>query len=505
VTRVLPSSIDYTARDFDALNARLQSATDSVFAGWTDKAKANFGNIIREMHAYMGDVLGAYLDRQARESRFVTCTKRINGVRHARMIGYTFRRQEAATCDDTITLRQAYPGSTTIYAGSIIKTPGANPYRFQVLSNVVIAPAGLTGTLAMEHSETWTETYLSTDLPDQQDILAQTPFLSIVSLVDDVGAFTEVENFLQSESTSAHYVVRLSDTDQATIVYGDGTNGRLPVGSKIITYKTGGGTIAVEPGMLNTPEFTLVDSLGNPVSFSVTNAGWSSGGLERESLAEAQQNAPALVTTNQRCVHEDDYVAVARTVSGIARGMMLTADNTVGIVENTGILSLVATGAVVGSGGRAAQAPTTGQKNAVIALITNTYKKTITFQYTVVGGALKTVDIYARVRLNAGASAAAVDLAIRTALADYFSVVDADGAPSTTCMFGGEYRNDQDEPDPIIPWSDLFQSVLLRTQGVRSVDEDTFLPADDVALEVNEVPVLGTVTLINDRTGLALV
>ncbi|WP_233595276.1 MULTISPECIES: hypothetical protein [Corallococcus] len=59
---LLPGSTDYTHRDFDALRARLVALVKSVFPEWTAFDVASFGNLLLEMHAFIGDVLGFYQD-----------------------------------------------------------------------------------------------------------------------------------------------------------------------------------------------------------------------------------------------------------------------------------------------------------------------------------------------------------------------------------------------------------------------------------------------------------
>ena len=101
---LLPSSIDYTDKDFDAIRARLVSFVRSVFPDWSDFSVASFGNILLEMYAFVGDVVTFYLDNQARESRLVTATQRKNVIALARMLGYKLHGAQAATAEVTFTL-----------------------------------------------------------------------------------------------------------------------------------------------------------------------------------------------------------------------------------------------------------------------------------------------------------------------------------------------------------------------------------------------------------------
>ena len=79
---LLPPSVDYTDKDFDALRERLIALLQSVFPEWSDFSVASFGNILLEMYAFVGDVLTFYQDNLARESRLVTATQRKNVKNH---------------------------------------------------------------------------------------------------------------------------------------------------------------------------------------------------------------------------------------------------------------------------------------------------------------------------------------------------------------------------------------------------------------------------------------
>ena len=58
---ILPPSVDYAEKDFDALRQRLIALIGSAFPDWSDFSVASFGNVLLEMYAFVGDVLGYYL------------------------------------------------------------------------------------------------------------------------------------------------------------------------------------------------------------------------------------------------------------------------------------------------------------------------------------------------------------------------------------------------------------------------------------------------------------
>lgn len=115
---LLPDSVDFTDRDFDALRARLIALVQSVFPDWTDFEVASFGNVLLEMFAFVGDVLTFYQDNLARESRLVTATQRKNVMALARMLGYRLRGAQAATAEVAFELARPPSANVTISAAA---------------------------------------------------------------------------------------------------------------------------------------------------------------------------------------------------------------------------------------------------------------------------------------------------------------------------------------------------------------------------------------------------
>src|SRR5882724_82391 len=101
---LLTQTADYTDKDFDSLRLRLQSLVRSVFPDWTDFNVANFGNVLLELYAFVGDVLTFFQDNQARESRLLTATQRKNLIALTKLLGFRPAGARAATVDEVFSL-----------------------------------------------------------------------------------------------------------------------------------------------------------------------------------------------------------------------------------------------------------------------------------------------------------------------------------------------------------------------------------------------------------------
>ena len=487
------------------MRKRLIDLARSAFPDWTDFDEANFGTLLLEMHAFVLDVLMYYVERLGRESFLATAVLRESVKKHAAQKGYKLRGATAARADVVLSLEKVPTGRVVIPKGTIIRTEQVTePVRHQLLDDVVIPPGSdppeAIGTT--EHSETWTERFEARGLADFEVELRQAPFLDATAAVETAsGTFTEVPSFFASGPDDRHFVVKVDRDDRARLVFGSGNNGRPPTGAITVTYKTGGGEKGrVEAGSLVVIEGAFQDDVGNRVRISVTNPSPSYGGDDREGVAEGKRNAQRFQRAARASVNREDFEIHAEAVEGVARALMLTADEDGTLNENSGDLYIVPDG-----GGLPAQS----LKDAVLEYIESEHPPFTTFDLRIQDPVYATVDLDAHVTFRASATeqdrlAIATDLASR--LRAFFSrAMDPDSAA----------RQDQDL-DPIgfgfhvgaggsgeVSWSSVF-NIVRDTHGVRKLSATGLLlngSAEDVVLTIREFPVLGTVRVVDAESG----
>jgi hypothetical protein len=80
--------IDYLSRDFSSFRKALVDLIPAKLPEWTDRSEADFGVVLIELFAYMGDILSYYQDRLANESFLNTARERRSVIDHLRLIGY---------------------------------------------------------------------------------------------------------------------------------------------------------------------------------------------------------------------------------------------------------------------------------------------------------------------------------------------------------------------------------------------------------------------------------
>ena len=498
---LLPTpNVDYTDKDFDSLRARLFALIRSVFPEWTDENVANFGNILVELYAHVGDVLTFYLDNLGRESRVTTATQRRSLIGLSKLVGFRPATAAAATVNLTLSIPAPVAGNVLIPAGDFFSTGDAVAgVRFQLLTPATIL-AGQTSVVATaENSSTAQDLVASSGLALQEFVLAQSGYLDGSALVVFAdGTYSEVASFVNSGPTDKHFVVVVDQNDIAHVRFGNGTNGKVPVGSGSVTYKTGGGALGnVEKNSITKVESSYTDTFATAVVLSSKNLSRASGGIDRMSNARIRELAPESVRAPINSIARDDFVTNARKVAGVARALMLTSNQDPAIAENTGILYVVPQG-----GG----APSGALKAAVLNQVTVVFPPPLTFKVSVADPLYKAVDVYAIVFRRQGVTGAEVRLRILAALAAFFAVSNPDGTSNTDVAFGGDVVDASGATNPGVAWSDVFDAVR-DVSGVRKIGATPgggFLLnglLSDVVLASQEFPKLGNVTLIDGDTG----
>jgi len=507
---------DYTDRDYAALMVREQALAQQQFPAWTDYNEANFGNQLLQAFAFIGDILSYYQDNQAGESRITTAQQRRNMIGLLKLIQYEMSGATAAQHTVTFSIASALGEDIIIPAGTIVKTRESTPTEFQLLAAVTITAGNTSVNGTAEHSQFWDDETWQVDGSTGQVIkLGRTPFLDDSLAVANGGYvqvdamdYSEVSNFLDSISTDKHYTVTVDENDRAYIRFGDGVNGVAPSGTLTVKYKTGGGVAGnVEAAAIKDISGTLTTVGGTPVSVAVTNAaGASILGTDRESIETARTAGPASLRALERTVSRTDFEDNARLVTGVGRALAITKNEAplVLSLENTTYVYIVPTG-----GGT----PSAGLKTNVDTMYSTTRPVMVTHVVDVKDPTYATINIVCWVYLTSGAVAATVKAAIVASLTTFFEPVVSDATaddylqPNSNVNFGYYMRDENDDPEPSIRWSDI-NAIVKNTAGVRKVGTPvdgraTTLngAADDYTINLVEFPKLGTVAVWNGDTG----
>ncbi|MGE5697829.1 MAG: baseplate J/gp47 family protein [Candidatus Sericytochromatia bacterium] len=343
--------IDYTGRDYPGLLEALYAQVPERLPEWADfRNEADFGNVLLQLFAHVGDVLSYYQDRIANESFLSTARSRRSIIDHLGLIGYQLRTASPAATALDITV----PGNTTavvtITKGDAFATKSRTDGRSVRFEYTRDQPL-LIDFSKIEADSSDHKTYRGVPVeqgrlfaaenlavadgkPDQRyrfprpGLILHPPgagprYSADVALISTLGehvaAWTRRETLAFSGPGDRDFLVDIDENDQATVRFGDGVNGARPeAGAEItVTYRTGGGADGnVDADTVK----TIVEAPAlSGIPATITNPMPANGGADRESIEHAVAQAPSVFRSLQRAVTGADYEALARNVNGVAK------------------------------------------------------------------------------------------------------------------------------------------------------------------------------------------
>ena len=354
--------IDYMARDYDSLLGSMRALIPAKLPEWKEfESEADFGNVLLQLIAHMGDIQNYYLDRAANESFLATAQTRRSIIHHLWLIGYKLGTAAPASASLTLTVPADRTEIITISKGDAFATKSQKnkpSVRFEYARDTALTID--CNTLPLD--DTGKKFY--TGIPVEEGRLIQNEILGIsngkanqhfmlahpqlilrslgggqainrdIVLLTELGgiieAWTLQESLAFSREGQRDYVVEIDEEDKATIVFGDGAFGAVPANGATITatYRVGGGSKGnVIANSIQTivaaPQLVLIGA-------KVTNKLPATGGAERESIAHAALHAPAVFRSQKRAVTAEDYQALALDFQGVGKVRAVPANwNTV--------------------------------------------------------------------------------------------------------------------------------------------------------------------------------
>lgn len=467
----LPIPIDYTSRDYTSIRADLLTRARIAFPEWNTRDENDFGVVLVELFAGMGDMLNYYIDRAGNEAYLETAVQRSSLLALARLLGYTPTPLRSATA--SLTLNNTSGNPFTVAKGSrFYATNLVNglPYNIYFETDVdVTVPVGSPGVAVVNITQGVTT--LDEIVGTSDGTLAQTyvlfnPNVAVGSVqveVNEVGTFVPwrvVEHVVDYSSTDPVCEV-FEDANGLTYVkLGDGISGRIPsIGAPIrVTYRVCDGFLG------NVADSSITHSASAFAGLTaITNGEAAVGGADRESDDSIRFNAPAALRALNRAVTTDDYAALALQVNGVGKAKAeLSAPGSVTVyVAPT-----------------AAVAPGNALKDAVTAYLAD--KQMVGTVVAIADPTFVPIDVSATVfvqdNYRQDHARSAVSLAVQQGLA--FNAVDF--------------------ADTVVP-ADIISAIFsvggVRTATVQVLDRSGYTGTGGVVLADNEIPTLGTLSL----------
>lgn len=136
-TNVVVPPIDYTSRDYTSLVNDMLTLIPSYLPEWTDRSAGDFGIVLLELFAYVGDILNFYTDRIANEAFIGTAQQRQSILNLAALLDYTPHGNVAAT---TFPSTQTPNGGIQFTVSQPCPTPVLIPQYTQVSTLLIGQP-----------------------------------------------------------------------------------------------------------------------------------------------------------------------------------------------------------------------------------------------------------------------------------------------------------------------------------------------------------------------------
>jgi uncharacterized phage protein gp47/JayE len=328
----IPTSIDYTSRDYTGMMNSLILFASQVFPDWNFNSEGDFGVVLLELFAYVGDINSYYTDRIAQEAYLPTATQRQSLLNIAQLLGYVPSNGTPAT--GTVTFQTDNPGSAVVIpegtrVQSNFNTALDQPIIYYTLAQVTCPANGGQVTANVSQGTQFFGVAIGTSsgLPGQEFQLPQLGILdnSTTIFIQSTAPggstqWSQVSSFIDSGDSDTVFTLFVDANGATNIIFGDGTNGLVPgLGLTIFaSFTTIVGAAGNQPaGSIN----IMVDTItGVSIAFNSVNVPITSelgGGSDAESNDSIRANAPIQFATQDRAVSLQDYSNLALSIPGV--------------------------------------------------------------------------------------------------------------------------------------------------------------------------------------------
>jgi hypothetical protein len=327
-----PATIDYTSKDWLGFVTSMLNYAQVAFPEWDTSSQGDFGVMLVELFAYMGDILSFYGDRLTQESYLPTATQRLSILNLAQLLGYIPTNGSSAS--GTVTLQTSNPGpAVTVPAGTQLTTgfvtSSDQPIIYQVNQSVTVPHNG--GTAVAQVTQGITHTLQSLGISNgtagqsfqipQADVEDGTVSVYVSSASGNT-LWNQVQFLVDSGPGDTVYSLFVDQNQITNIQFGDNINGTIPGSGLIIyaSYTIGAGSAGNQPagsvGIFVTP-ITGVFSPFQSAGSTLFQSSAMTGGSDPETNDQIRANAPQSYQVQQRAVSASDFASLALNVPGV--------------------------------------------------------------------------------------------------------------------------------------------------------------------------------------------
>lgn len=345
-------AFDYTSRDYYSIREDLltRAAALPIGADWNTRSPADFGVMLVDLWAYMGDVLHFYVDRAAAEAYLRTATQRESVLALANLLDYEPLALNSARA--TVNLASSITLTTpiTIPEGTAFVAPARDTTEdtvYYVSTEAVIMSSSNPGIVSVVEGTLITGEQpvnsvvsngnKSNGSPSQRFVLRSSGIIPstvivfvyegpVVSSVATAVEYQYVARLSDYSSSDRVFTVSTSSDGVIQIVFGNGLNGKIPATNASITvdYLKSSGSLG------NIVANRITSFVGTaPTNIIITGSSTAITGYDEESITSLKTNVPLLFRTQDRAVSLQDFKDLSLRVPGVLKATATSSNGNV--------------------------------------------------------------------------------------------------------------------------------------------------------------------------------
>ena len=317
------ATFDFSARDYQTIKQDLLTRATQVAPEWTDRDSSDFGMLLVDLWAYMGDVLHYYVDRAATEAFIETATQRESVIAFANLFDYVPATRQSATA--TVTIANTGSSSVIVPVGTEFVAfydrkyyYFYTPYEYEVLGSSNQVVTVVEGELVNEEVLTSS----ASGNINQRYVLRGEGIVpsSVRVFVYEDGEtgveWQQVSNLAVLTFGVEAFSVYVNASGETEVVFGSYLNGRIPpTGVKITaTYLTGSGSAGNIPA-------NYINSFRSLISpdLTIQSSSAATGGSDEESISSIKNSIQTTSRAQNRAVTLTDYADLALKVPAVRK------------------------------------------------------------------------------------------------------------------------------------------------------------------------------------------
>jgi hypothetical protein len=315
---------DFASRDYENIRRDLLNRAALVAPEWTDRDPSDFGVLLVDLWAYMGDVLHYYIDRAAGEAFITTATQRESMLALANLFDYTpYSRRPASAI---VYVSNTSSASVSLPAGTgFVGSSELGNINFFSDDEVLLNAGDTNVPVFVTEGSIITEEILtnsSSGRPNQRYSLSKLNVVSnnvqVYVYEDGVNAtpWNQVVDVAVATINTSSYSVSVNADNETQILFGTSLAGRVPPNNTKITA-----TYSVTSGADgNIPAGNITSfRTSQPTGVAITGSTAATGGSSGESIESIKASLKATIKSQDRAVIINDFVDLALRIPNVYR------------------------------------------------------------------------------------------------------------------------------------------------------------------------------------------